>query len=107
MFVDGGEIQWRRLMTTIFGAGYLAIATGAVNFIVDSFQAVGRLYSALGGFLASLVTVLLGGPATMFDSSYAELQAWVSSAGLFSFALAVASVLLITYIGSWVINSVQ
>lgn len=106
MFVDDGQIAWKRLTTTLFGGAFLAVATGVVNFIVDAFQAVGELYSALGGFLGALVKVVLGGPASGLDASFAELSVWVSSAGPLSFTFAVASVLGITYLGSWVVNSV-
>jgi len=106
-FVEDGQILWKKLTTTIFGGAYLAVATGVTNLIVDSFETVGGLYSALGGFLAAVVTLLLGGPAAGLDASFAELQSWVTTAGPLSFAFAIASVLAITYVGSWVVNNVK
>ena len=107
MFVQDGKILWKRLTTTIFGGAYFAVATGVVNFVVESFQTVGGLYSAIGGFLAAVVTVLLGGPATALEASYAELAEWVASAGLFSFVLAVGTVLVIARVGAWGYNSAK
>jgi len=101
MFVQDGSIQWKRLSTTIFGGAYLAVASGVANFILDAVQAVAGLYSALGGFFAAVVTVLVGGPATALSASWAELEAWIGSAGILSFALAVASVLAIARVAAW------
>jgi len=107
MFVQDGKILWRRLTTTIFGAAYFAVATGVSNFVIESFQAVAGLYSSLAGFLAALVTVLLGGPATALEASYAELGEWVATAGPLSFVFAVGTVLLIARIAAWGYNNAQ
>lgn len=107
MFVQDGKILWKRLTTTIFGGAYFAVATGVSNFVIESAQAVGGLYSALARFFAAVVTVSLGGPASTLDASYAELGEWVASAGPLSFFFAVGSVVIIARVAAWGYNSAK
>lgn len=104
-FVEDGEILWTRLATTIVGGAYLSVVTGFIDGILTTFQEVGGLYAALGGFLADLVNVVLGAPTASFSTSYAQLEAYVGSMGIAGFVAGIASVLVILRIVSWGWNS--
>ncbi len=104
-FVVGGHILWRRLLVTVVGGAWLAVITGVVETIVATVKEVTGLYTAVGDFLAALVDVVLGAPTASFSASYSELEAYVGSMGLFGYVAGVASVLLITWIVAWGVNS--
>lgn len=96
-----GTIQWNRLGATLSGGAILAFFAGITEVILAIFSSVVGLYDALGGFIATLIAVLVGTPGVALEASYAELEAYISTMGPLAFAASVASVLIIARIAAW------
>lgn len=103
---EDGSIKWGRLTTAVFGGAWLAVTTGIVNTVLATVEVVAGLYTAIGGFLASIVTVLIGGPTTAISTSFAELTSFIATMGLLGFVAAVISTLLLAQIVSWGVQNV-
>lgn len=101
-FVDSdGSIQFDRLAAALSGGAVLAVFTGITNTIIAISEAVAGFYSALGGFLAALVNILVGTPGYALAESYDQLAAYIGTMGPVAFMASVASVLVITRIAAW------
>lgn len=97
-FVDGGDIKWDRLATTLVGSALTAYFTGLVEFILSLGTFATSLISGVSGFAVEFIQKAFGNPQTLFETSWQNLQTFVSSAGPASFALTVAAVLGVFYI---------
>ena len=103
-FVDGADVEWARLARTLVGATFGAIFTGWASIVLAGADVVLRPLEWLGGFLGSLVDVLVGIPARYVALSWAGPLELIEGSGPLGFVLAVAIVLLTLYVAVRVVN---
>lgn len=98
----GGSIRWGALATTLFGSAFLAVALGAIEWVLAFF---GILTSSIDGgvrFVISLIDVVFGGVEGTLLAGWSDVRTLVTTSEAFGFVVALAFVLTLLLALRWV-----
>jgi hypothetical protein len=105
-YVSGTNIQWGRLLRTIFGAGVVAWFSGVASVILGFADIPLALLSGLASFGGEVVTVVVGLPVVVVRAGFGAAVPFVLNAGPAGFLVAVGISLVTLYIVAGVVSRV-
>ncbi|PSQ06651.1 hypothetical protein BRC92_00330 [Halobacteriales archaeon QS_4_69_31] len=105
-FIDGVNIQWRRLAVTLIGASLFAYFEGAVATLLSLADFPIGLLSGFADFLGRWFFLYYRFPAVVLESGWASAAESVADAGIAGIVFAVTIALATYYSLSVVVNRV-
>lgn len=93
----GARVDWGTLGSLSLGVILAAVAEGYAAIITAVFDAIEQPIDALARWYGTVVATALGSPGQVMMAAWAELGAFVESAGIAGFAVAVTGVALTAY----------